>query len=208
MKQKKESIYQIKIKLLNFKPWIWRRVLIPGVANLRDLHRIIQATMPWEGGHLHQFVIGEERYGPSMAEMGGGWGEEALDEKKFTLDKLALQPKHSFRYEYDFGDDWAHELKVEKIIAPDLGQSYPICLAGENAAPPDDCGGAWGYAELLEILADPKHPEHKNRKEWLGKKFDPTKFEVNAINQNLGRLSLKKSAKTSKLQHGLEDLSL
>ena len=163
-----------------------------------DLHHIIQAVMPWDSGHLHQFIIGEESYGPSIKEIGCDWGEEVLDEKKFSLNKLAPPSKFKFRYEYDFGDDWVHEMIVEKIIARDLRQSYPICIAGENAAPPDDCGGVWGYKELLEILADPENPEHKNRQRWLGKKFDPTKFYVDKANQSLRSLFQKKSLRSMK----------
>jgi Plasmid pRiA4b ORF-3-like protein len=207
MKQKSETIYQIKIKLLNFKPWIWRRVLVPGRSTLRDLHQIIQAAMPWDGGHLHQFIIGQEHYGPSMAEIGGDWGEEIFDEKKFTLDKLALPSKSKLRYEYDFGDDWVHEINVEKIIAQDSDQFYPVCMAGENAAPPDDCGGVWGYGELLEILADPKNPEHKNRQRWLGEKFDPTKFNIDEANQNLRSLFQKRLVKKTKSQRLNQNLS-
>jgi hypothetical protein len=207
MKQKSESIYQIKIKLLSFKPWIWRRVLISGGSSLRDLHHIIQAVMPWDGGHLHQFIIEEDNYGPSTAEIGCDWGEEVLNEKKFTLDKLNLPSKYKFRYEYDFGDDWVHEITIEKIIAQYPAQFYPFCVAGENAAPPDDCGGVWGYAELLEILKDPKNPEYKNRIRWLGEKFDPTKFEVDKANQYLSRLFPKKSAKKTKSQHRTQNLN-
>jgi hypothetical protein len=207
MKSKSESIYQIKIKLLNFKPWIWRRILVPGGSTLRDLHQIIQTAMPWDGGHLHQFNIGQDQYGPTMAEIGDDWGEEVLDEKKITLDKLALPSKCKFLYEYDFGDDWVHEMTVEKIIAPDFDQFYPTCVAGDNAAPPDDCGGVWGYRDLLEILGDPKNPEHKNRQRWLGEKFDPTKFNMDKANQSLRKLFQKKSVKKTKSQRISPSLS-
>ena len=206
MKQK-NAIYQMKIKLLNFKPWIWRRVLVPSGSTLRDLHHIIQAAMPWDGGHLHQFIIDQDSYGPTMKELGSDWGEEVLDERKFTLEKLSLPLKYKFKYEYDFGDDWAHEITFEKIVASDPGQIYPICIDGENAAPPDDCGGVWGYHELLKILADPKNPEYKNRQRWLGEKFVPTKFKIDKTNQNLRNLFPKKLTKKTNRSSRAANLS-
>jgi hypothetical protein len=62
---------------------------------------------------------------------------------------------------------------------------HPVCIAGENACPPEDCGGIYGYYDVLAAVKDPKHPEHKEWLEWLGGKFDPEKFDLAAVNTTL-----------------------
>jgi hypothetical protein len=85
-------------------------------------------------------------------------------------------------------------LFVEEVLPAEPGVAYPRCLAGRRACPPEDCGGIWGYQELLEILTDPGHPEHGNRLEWLGlssvQEFDPTTVDLANINQNLSKLAI------------------
>src|SRR5262249_9892724 len=97
--------------------------------------------------------------------------------------------KSKIRYTYDFGDDWEHDILVEKVLARDEAASYPRCTGGRRAAPPEDCGGVWGYAELLEILGDPDHPEHEDKLEWLGLAgadgFDPAEFDAEEVTQEL-----------------------
>lgn len=91
-----------------------------------------------------------------------------------------------FRYAYDFGDSWELEIRVEKIVPAEHSMpTTAVCMDGARACPPEDCGGAWGYADLLESLADPKHPEHRNMKKWLGRRFDPEAFDLGRINLSL-----------------------
>jgi len=108
-----------------------------------------------------------------------------------TLEQVAQQPKDKIRYTYDFGDDWVHDIVVEKVLDPDPSTTYPRCTGGKRAAPPDDCGGIWGYDELRVILADPTHPEHDERLEWLGitdaSQFTPDTFDPDTVNDRLGR---------------------
>jgi hypothetical protein len=106
-----------------------------------------------------------------------------------TLEQVAPQAKDKIRYTYDFGDDWVHEIVVEKVLDRDPAPAYPCCTGGRRAAPPEDCGGIWGYEELVEILADPQHPEHEERlgldvASW----FDPAVFDVDEVNRALGKL--------------------
>ncbi|MGC1717342.1 MAG: plasmid pRiA4b ORF-3 family protein, partial [Isosphaeraceae bacterium] len=91
-------------------------------------------------------------------------------------------------YEYDFGDSWQHEIALEKTQEPDPKVKYPRCVEGARACPPEDVGGSWGYADFLEAMADPKHPEHREMKEWIGRKFDPEKFDLKAVNRELRTL--------------------
>jgi hypothetical protein len=108
-----------------------------------------------------------------------------------TLAEVALRPKQKFFYEYDFGDSWDHEILVEKIMPPERGVRYPICVAGRRACPPEDCGGVYGYADLLAIINDPSHAEHENLSAWLQEmrpNFDPDAFDIDAVNRRLAQI--------------------
>jgi Plasmid pRiA4b ORF-3-like protein len=176
-------IYQIKVTLENSKPPIWRRLLVPANLTLGDLHYIIQIAMGWTDSHLHQFIIGEKYYGVPHVEM--DMGLEMIDEEKVKLAKVITGEKFKFRYEYDFGDSWTHLILVEKVLDAEPGKPYPICVTGKRHCPPEDCGGVWGYADFVEAMANPKHPEHKNMKEWYGEDFDAEAFDLDEVNQML-----------------------
>jgi hypothetical protein len=181
------SLCQLKITLKWSQPAIWRRVVVRADLKLNRLHDLIQRVMPWNNSHLHQFVFGHTYYGlPDPESMGSNI--ETLNEKKYTLADLAPAAKKKFIYEYDFGDSWEHEIIVEKLLPPDADFKHPICLGGANACPPDDCGGIHGYHRLLEILADRKHPEHQEVKEWLGIPWDPSRFDLTETNTHLKRM--------------------
>jgi hypothetical protein len=180
-------IYQLKITLKWSKPPIWRRVLVRAAMRLDRLHQVIQLVMPWTNSHLHQFGVGRTFYGmpdPDSVDM----GFETLNEKRYALADLVPAAKKKFIYEYDFGDGWEHEVTVEKILPPDPAFKHPTCLGGANACPPDDCGGMGGYYDLLQKLADPKHPEHDDLKEWIGGGWDPAQFDLGCTNKMLKRL--------------------
>lgn len=185
-----QPIYVFKITLRGSKPPIWRRVRVPGSFSLGALHRVIQVAMGWEDYHLHAFEIDSVRYGdPSTRDdMFDDFGEKEKDESKAKLGKLGLSVGDSFLYEYDFGDGWEHVIKVEQVLAPfevdEAGRGLPVCLKGKRACPPEDCGGIWGYAEMLEALADPASPEHAEWKEWAGE-FDPEEFDPEMTNDLL-----------------------
>jgi hypothetical protein len=95
-----------------------------------------------------------------------------------------------FTYEYDFGDGWDHQLLIEDILKRDLEKQYPVCLEGENACPREDSGGPFGYAEMMEIIRNPAHPEYRSTKTWLGKGFDAHKFDLKSVNKRLSRMLL------------------
>ena len=175
-------IYQLKITLLDAKPPIWRRVLVPGSFNLYKLNQVIQLAMGWTDSHLHQFYIDGEFYGLPDEELDDGEWE---DERKFKLEQIAPEVKSKFVYEYDFGDSWRHEILVEKIISPVPGEKYPQCIKGKRACPPEDVGGVWGYADFLAALQDEEHEEHDSYLEWVGDEFDPEAMDLGEINQAL-----------------------
>ena len=177
-------IHQLKITLKHIQPPIWRRVLAPGDASLEHLHLVIQAVMPWLNYHLHHFQMGETFYGiPHSDDF-----LEYVDSSDSELCTVLASEGDKLVYEYDFGDNWEHEVLLERILEPDPDILYPTCIAGERACPPEDCGGPHGYALMLEALADPAHEEYQRYKEWLGGEFDPEAFDLEEVNANLRAL--------------------
>jgi hypothetical protein len=183
------DVVQLKITLLDTSPPIWRRVLVDGDRTLDHLHDVIQAAFGWWNYHLHEFEVGRTRY--SVPDPDDDWGAPPRDERRTRIGAIA-HAGASFRYTYDFGDGWEHKIVVEKLHRRDTTSTVPACVDGRRACPPEDCGGTWGYRELLEILADPTHPEHDQRREWIGRPFDPDSFDPNEFEDNLrqGRLAM------------------
>lgn len=124
-------------------------------------------------------------YGDDDPDFGLGSELEFISEHKIGLDQIVSQEKEKLIYEYDFGDGWEHQIVVEKILQPESTRSYPNCLTGKRACPPEDVGGVWGYDNFVEIIRDKKHPEHKAMLEWVGGDFDPEEFNLEAVNETL-----------------------
>jgi hypothetical protein len=184
-KQSKDvPIYQLKVALKGSKPPIWRRIQVPGDINLRRLHLVIQEAMGWYNSHLWQFTVGGTDYGDKEWDE---WGEMA-DASKARLQQLVRSEKARFEYLYDFGDSWEHVILVEKILPPEPATRYPLCVTGKRACPPEDCGGIWGYEELLETIQNPDDPEYEEMMAWLGGEFDPEEFDLEAVNRALQRM--------------------
>ena len=180
-KAQNEPIYQIKVTLEESEPEIWRRFQVKGNTSLYKLHQILQVVMGWESYHLYEFVIGGTHYGESDLD----YGMETKDAKRAKLNQAVVGEKAMFTYIYDFGDDWEHEVLIEKILPPESVVRYPVCLAGENACPPEDCGGIWGYDEVLQSIQNPDDKQYDQLREWLGEGFDPKRFDLGEINKRL-----------------------
>lgn len=181
----KAKIYQFKITLKGIRPPIWRRFQVHSHITFVELHHTIQAVMGWAGYHLHQYFVNgyllTDR--ETLDESGYGDGDVA----KSWLNKFVQREGEKFVYEYDFGDSWEHELLLEKILEPEAGVTYPRCLKGKRACPPEDCGGVWGYQLFLEALQDPENPEYEELLEWLDYEFDPEKFDLEWVNKQLAQ---------------------
>ena len=186
-------LYQIKVSLNGVRPPIWRRLLVPGSVSLKDLHDVLQAAIGWTDSHLHQFVARGTLYGRPDPEFGRG----CVNEKGVRLDGVLRAEKDAMTYEYDFGDGWQHKVVLEKILGSAEDDVAPSCTAGARACPPEDCGGVWGYANLLKIISDSSHPEHDEMLEWLGDQFEPERFDVSEINSMLGKMKLRGPAARS-----------
>lgn len=185
------TVYQLKVTLSGTKPSVWRRVLIEGAATLDELHEVIQAAFGWWNYHLYDFEFGRTRYG--IPDPDWDFGPPTRDARRTRLAKVA-KPGTAFTYTYDFGDNWKHKVTVEKVVPSTSDLELPACTGGRRAGPPEDCGGTWGYAELLEILADPTHHEHAERREWADGwghgAFDPDRFDPAEFADNLQNLRL------------------
>lgn len=179
----KPNAFEMRISLLDYRPEIWRRVLVPGSVRLNKLHLIFQDVMGWTNSHLHAFRMADALYGMQFDD----YPEDELDEKEFTLAGV-VGPGGRFVYEYDFGDSWEHEVTVENLTFSPSSLKFGVCLDGQNACPPEDVGGVPGYEQFLEAVADPLHEEHDNYLVWVGYKFDPEAFDVAAANAALQRV--------------------
>jgi hypothetical protein len=177
------SVYQLKVTIRHIKPPVWRRVLVDGSTTLDEVHEVIQAAFGWWNYHLHEFEVDGKRFGVLDPDE-DDWGLPTIDERFVPLASIAPAEGATLGYTYDFGDGWDHEIVVEKIL-PAAGAAVPACIGGRRACPPEDCGGPWGYKELLAILADPTHPEHRERGEWIGRPIDPEAFDPGDFERNL-----------------------
>jgi hypothetical protein len=184
-KRRFKQVYQFKITLKDTKPPVWRRIRVPETYTFWDLHVAIQDAMGWSDYHLHGFVLRDPQTGaevfigipddefPSLRVTLAGWRQKISD--WFSGDRKTA------RYEYDFGDGWEHEIRLEKVLPREEGVEYPVCLDGKMACPPEDVGGTGGYERFLRILADPSHEEHESMLEWAGGGFNPTDFDPAAV---------------------------
>ena len=136
--------------------------------------------MGWWNSHLYLFEIKGRRYSDSDFEL-----EDVKNAHKTWLHRV-VQEGDTFSYEYDFGDSWMHEIVVQKTFdAEEEEHPGSACLDGARACPPEDCGGVWGYADLLEAIKDPRHEEHEELTEWVGEDFDPEAFDIDKVNAQL-----------------------
>ena len=153
---------------------------------------MLQAVFGWTDSHLHRFIVDGAYFGEP--EDDEDYDDiETVDEKKAILGGVVHREKQRFLYVYDFGDNWEHEIVVEKIIVGNSGSDRPLCLGGKRQRPPEDCGGTMGYQQFFEAIGDPDHEEHEAMLEWVGGSFDPEEFDLATVNRALTGLSLRPS---------------
>lgn len=172
-------VHQLRVTLLDVEPAVWRRLHVEANVSLERLHTVLQKAMGWQNAHLYEFEVRGRRYGVPDPEEPEYKVEPVW---KITLREAAPVEGTSFRYVYDLGDHWEHELVVEQIQAAKEPFRHPVCLAGERRCPPEDCGA---LRVTRSCCRDPDHPEHKERREWLGRRFDPEAFDLAAVNRKL-----------------------
>lgn len=178
------AIYQIKITLKDIKPPIWRRILISNTITLADFHLVIQTCMGWDNSHLFNF---EDQLGNTYS-VPNPWGElDDEDGSEVPISQVLPVEKSKLLYVYDFGDYWRHEITLEKIVDKDPKLSYPRCVKGKRACPPEDCGGIYGYMEVLEARQNQKEKVFAELNEWYNG-YDPEAFDIEKINKDLNIL--------------------
>ena len=155
---------------------------VPAELTLGQLHDVLQLAFGWQDSHLHEFRVGDVCFGMVDVETDGF----SVDEHAAPLGAV-VRDGSRFLYRYDFGDDWEHDIVVERVT--DGGKDGILCTGGERACPPEDCGGPVGYERLLQVLANPSDEEHAEMKQWVGRNFDPERFNVEAVNKKLAALS-------------------
>jgi hypothetical protein len=184
------DIIQLKITLKSIQPTIWRRVLVNWDFTFEELHLVIQCAMGWSNCHLYCFDFNGFRLSSSPEEDIDILNEnEFEDASKVRLGSVLKMEKQKFRYDYDFGDGWIHEIEVEKFLPKENMVIYPVCIKGAMSCPPEDCGGVPGYTMLAAAMRNRSHPERKNFIAWLGHEFNPDEFNINKTNTLLSSLS-------------------
>ncbi len=184
--------FRIRIDLQGTTPPVWRRVDVPGDISLPQLHDVVQAAMGWTDSHLHRFRTGNGRNAPEfLTQFDLDEGDEGLLEDDVRLDQVVAASGDRLWYDYDFGDDWEHVLRVEKIL--DTPPPVAVCIGGKLACPPEDCGGTWGYSELADWVRsdydDALRPEVFDSTEeahaWLPDGWHPDAFDIHETNERI-----------------------
>jgi hypothetical protein len=177
------KLYEVKVTLEEVKPAVRRRLLIPDDQPLFELGATLIGAMGWNGSHMFAFEIGDQRYEMKFEDFLDA--DEARD-MKGVMSRDVFHPGVEALFHYDFGDDWWHRIEVLDHRATVTGDRPPRCIGGGNACPPDDCGGPYGFEELMTTVANPKHPDHLEQKRWLGP-YDRSAFDLDRSNRDLKR---------------------
>jgi hypothetical protein len=174
------AIARLKIILDDVKPAVLRRIEVPFDIRLDRLHVTIQAAMGWTNSHLYEIRAADVRWSTPYPEE--DWAGDFLDARKARLDKVIQDVgTKTIRYLYDFGDGWEHTIKIERLLDPAPGIIYPRLIDASGCCPPEDSGGPWGHAELVEAIKDPKHERHAELTEWIGGAFDPNLLDTHQL---------------------------
>lgn len=179
----------LRVELRDVAPLVWRRVLVSNQWTFASLHKWLQWIMGWIDTHAHEYQVGDSIVAPDwwIHEVGNDVGEAVYrDERRVSVAKVVaeLGARGEFEYRYDMGDDWRLRIVIETPPAGMIGEiRLPLCIAGENAGPPDDVGGPHRYSEFVAAIADRRHEEHEEMLRWIGGVFDPKGFDLNRLNR-------------------------
>jgi len=183
------EIARLRITLNDVEPQAMRQIEVPLKIRLDRLHEVVQVAMGWTNTHLYEFRAGAAGWGVPDTD---GFYDGPLSAKKATLESVLDDTgARTIHYIYDFGDDWDHVIRIERIDEATPGTTYPRLLKAAGACPPEDVGGVWGYEEFLEALADPDHEQHDDMVRWAGGTFDPNDAQIDRIVEDFARLAKK-----------------
>jgi hypothetical protein len=177
------TVHRLKVTLRTVKPPIWRRIEVASDVTLAELSDLLEGAMGWLGGHLHAFEADGVTY--ERPDPDDGLSRRTKDESEHRLLDVLTAVGAKMRWDYDFGDGWQHNVVVEAIEPLNPTAECPRCVAGRRACPPEDCGGPWGFQELLEAAADPAHPRHGELTGWLPVGYDPEEFDPVEVTEDM-----------------------
>lgn len=179
--RKAPKVYELKVSLMGTAPLVWRSFLAHDFIELSELHMLIQMTMGWENSHLYEFKINGKSYSDAES-------SEEMDnylDADGTLLCDVLTDSTEFEYIYDFGDGWQHKVEIVKSLEHDPRMNYPTCIGGENACPPEDCGGVHAFSEFKKVIAGKNGAAKDELLTWVGGFYNPTTFDPNLVNRLL-----------------------
>lgn len=179
-------VLTFRIHLIGTEPLVTRTFTLSEKTTMYELRHMIQVVMGWTNSHLYQFNVEEEVIADTRMvddELG-----PVTDVKGVMVTEVFSKVGNTVTYEYYFGDGWIHHLELVEISTHPIDEVLPQIIGGENACPPEDCGGTYGYKELKAVPLNPKHPEYNSTKKWVGCTFDPMVCDLKTIQQNLGKL--------------------
>lgn len=186
------DLYQIKVTLVDSKPSVWRRLIVPKAITLDKLHVFLQAAMGWENIHPYSFEIGNSHYQKSSGD--SNKTQDVKDSTCVELDAVLLKKSQKLKYRYDFKDDWLHEIEVEKFSFPDKSKydddvipayfsCIPRCMEAKGQCPEEGSGGIQAYQQKLKDDKDKKKPDKKEYHAWAKQQN-----KVHAINERFRSL--------------------
>lgn len=181
------TVFRLHIAIEFIAPPIWREIEVTSNTTLTGLHDVLQALMGWHDSHLWAFEAGDRRFEAPDPDSRTKPAANA-DPQQVTLATLLAGKGASLRYNYDFGDDWCIKIKVVAVDKLQPKARYPHCVAGERAGPPEDCGGARGFEELLKARKNPQRRDAKQLLEWAGPDWNPDAFDLALVNKSLSAL--------------------
>ena len=181
-KKRRSQILQVRVELSGVVPLVWRRLLIPSGYTFMELHAVLQGAMGWEDAHLYMFRLDDASY-EQIYDGEAPVADGARDAAQRVVGE-DLSRGCVLHYDYDFGDGWHHLVHVEdeNPLSRSDQIRWPWCVAGENACPPEDCGGPYGFQHLLDVLADPAHEEFERLSNWA-QGYVATEFNTTQANK-------------------------
>jgi hypothetical protein len=184
VKKPAERVFTLRLTVVCCQPPIWRQLQVRESMWLSRLHDSIQVAFDWFDYQTHAFNLDDLRFGNPLKR------EELTieDDRDVTLADLNLEQRERFTYGYHFGEGWQVDLKVEKIGPVEKKAVYPLCIGGERAGPPEDCGGIDAFHDMLACIKEPNTELGREWLEWLGPDYDPEACDLKKINEGLRKL--------------------
>ena len=182
--RKAARVLCLRLVVAGTQPRVWRRMLVLETMWLSRLHDAIQVAFDWFDYQTHVFALDDLRFGNPVKR------DELLveDDRDVTLADLNLAHRDRMAYDYEFGEGWRVDIRVEKTAAAGKGVRYPACVGGERAGPPEDCGGLDAFHDMLACLKEPASDLGREWVAWLGPEYDPGVCDLDKVNLALRKL--------------------